>query len=145
MLMPGEEKSYFVDTNILMYAAGKEHEYKKICLKVLKDIGSYENIYYINTEVLQEILYRYGSIGMRNFGIKLAENVIELFSHILQIDEKDIYLAVSIMKNYENLLSRDAVIIANMLNKGIRNIISVDKDFDRIREISRIDPGNFKC
>ncbi len=44
------------------------------------------------------------------------------------------------MKKYEQLLSRDAIIIANMLNNDIREIVSVDKDFDKISEINRINP-----
>ena len=137
-------KRYYVDTNIIMYAAGKESIYKKICLKVLDDISSYENEYYINTEVFQEILYRYGNIGMRNFGIELVESVLELFNNILSIEEKDIYLSVSMMKKYGQLLSRDAIIIANMLNNDIRGIISVDKDFDKVSEIKRINPEDLK-
>jgi len=90
------------------------------------------------------ILYRYGNIGMRNFGIELVESVLELFNNILSIEEKDIYLSVSMMKKYGQLLSRDAIIIANMLNSDIRGIISVDKDFDKVSEIKRINPEDLK-
>ncbi len=80
----------------------------------------------------------------RNFGIKLAESVLELFNNILSIEEKDIYLSVSMIKKYERLLSRDAIIIANMLNNDIGEIISVDKDFDKVSEINRISPEELK-
>jgi len=33
--------------------------------------------------------------------------------------------------------------IANMVNNGLKKIISVDKVFDRIEEITRIDPKNY--
>ena len=138
--MSEASKRYYIDTNIMIYAAGKESIYKEGCLKVLDNISSYENEYYISTEVFQEILYRYDNIGMRNFGIELTESVLELFNNILSIEEKDIYLSVSMMKKYEQLLSRDAIIIANMLNNDIREIVSVDKDFDKISEINRINP-----
>ena len=136
-------KKYFIDTNIIMYSAGKEHKFKEACLKILKCMDNYENEYYLNTEIFQEILYRYDSIGMRSFGIELATSMLELFDNILPIDEEDIYMSVSLMKRYEWLLSRDAIIIANMINIGIKEIISVDNDFDEIKEINRIDPMNF--
>ena len=142
--MSETSKRYYVDTNIMMYAAGKENIYKEVCLKVLDNISSYEYEYYINTEVFQELLYRYDNIGMRSFGIELAESVLELFNHILSIEEKDIYLSVSMMKKYKQLLSRDAIIIANMLNNNIKEIISVDKDFDKVSEINRINPEELK-
>ena len=138
--MSETSKRYYVDTNIMMYAAGKESIYKEVCLKVLDNITSYEYEYYINTEVFQEILYRYDNIGMKSFGIELAESVLELFNNILSIEEKDIYLSVSMMKKYKQLLSRDAIITANMLNNNIKEIISVDKDFDKVSEINRINP-----
>lgn len=137
-------KKYFIDTNIIMYSAGKKGMRKKACLNVLNNINSYENEYFINTEIFQEILYRYDRIGMRNFGIELAESALELFNNILSIQEKDIYLSMSMMKKYGQLLSRDAIIVANMLNNDVRQIISVDKDFDNIKEISRIDPEELK-
>ena len=142
--MSEASKRYYIDTNIMMYAAGKKSIYKEACLKVLDNISGYENEYYVNTEVFQEILYRYDNIGMRNFGIELTENMLELFNNILSIEEKDIYLSVSMMKKYEQLLSRDAIIVANMLNNGIREIISVDKDFDKVSEINRIKPEELK-
>ncbi len=138
------EKTYFIDTNIIMYSAGKEHKFKEACLKILKCVDSYENEYYLNTEVFQEILYRYDSIGMRSFGIELAAKTLELFDNILAISEEDIYMSISLMEKYERLLSRDAIIIANMVNKGIEGIISVDNDFDGIEEIRRIDPMGFR-
>ncbi len=138
--MPEASKRYYIDTNIMMYAAGKKSIYKEACLKVLDNISSYENEYYVNTEVFQEILYRYDNIEMRNFGIELTESMLELFNNILSIEEKDIYLSLSMMKKYEQLLSRDAIIVANMLNNDIREIISVDKDFDKVSEITRINP-----
>jgi uncharacterized protein len=141
--MSERRKKYFIDTNIIMYSAGKEHKFKEACLKILRDMGNYENEYYLNTEVFQEILYRYSSIGMRIFGIELAARILELFDNILAIDAEDIYMSISLMEKYERLLSRDAIIIANMVNKGIEEIISVDNDFDEIEEIKRTDPMSF--
>jgi len=138
--MAEERKKYFIDTNIIMYSAGKEHKFKEKCLKILKCADNYENEYYLNTEVFQEILYRYSSIGKRDFAIELVSDMLELFDNILPVDVEDIYLSVSLMKKYEWLLSRDGIIIANMVNNGIKEIISVDNDFDGIEEINRVDP-----
>ncbi len=36
--MSEASKRYYVDTNIMMYAAGKESTYKEACLKVLDNM-----------------------------------------------------------------------------------------------------------
>jgi predicted nucleic acid-binding protein len=41
--MSERRKKYFIDTNIIMYSAGKEHKFKEACLKILRDMGNYEN------------------------------------------------------------------------------------------------------
>jgi predicted nucleic acid-binding protein len=57
----------FIDASIFMYARGKEHPLKAPCsqiiLAIAKDgvLGNYGSPV-INTEVLQEILYRYGNV-----------------------------------------------------------------------------------
>ena len=78
-----------------------------------------------------------GSIVSSLQGVPRSTNDIDF---VISISEKDIYLSVSMMKKYEQLLSRDAIIIANMLNNDIIEIISVDKDFDKVSEINRMNP-----
>lgn len=138
------DKNFFVDTNILMYAAGKEHKYKKPCSKILYYINnSIEYSFFINTETIQEILYRYTKINLKPFGIKLAQYVLNLFENILLITTEDLNQLIFLLKKYDFLISRDALIVANMINQNIRNIISTDKIFDKIEEVNRIDPSDF--
>lgn len=132
---------YFIDTNVIMYAAGKEHKYKEPCSKILYDINNNFNCsFFINTETIQEILYRYTKIDLKKFGIKLANYVIKLFDNISAITIEDVKQSISLMEKYDFLISRDALIIANMIGNNIKNIISTDKVFNKIAEIIRIDP-----
>ncbi len=142
-MMTEVDDNYFIDTNIVMYAAGREHEYKDYCVKILGNIDSFEHNFVINTETVQEILYRYQYINLKSFGIDLALNTLELFDNVLQISVKDLYLAIDLFKKYSFLISRDALIIANMVNNGLKRIITADKVFDRIEEITRVDPKDF--
>ena len=90
---------------------------------------------------LQYMRYAIGEIALVVIGILIALSINNWNEERkLVIEEKDIYLSVSMMKKYEQLLSRDAIIVANMLNNDIREIISVDKDFDKVSEITRINP-----
>jgi predicted nucleic acid-binding protein len=53
----------FLDTNIFMYAAGQEHPLKAPCVGILRRVASEELEAVTSTEVLQEILSRYGAVG----------------------------------------------------------------------------------
>jgi len=52
-------ETYFLDSNIFMYAAGKDHVYKNPCLTILNGIEAHKLSAVINSEILQELLYRY--------------------------------------------------------------------------------------
>jgi predicted nucleic acid-binding protein len=49
----------FLDVNVFMYAAGAPHPYKAACVRILADMETGALTAAINTEVLQELLYRY--------------------------------------------------------------------------------------
>jgi len=88
-------------------------------------------------------LYRYTKINLKSFGIKLATNVLNLFDDILLLTVEDIYQSINLLEKYNFLISRDALIIATMVNHDIENIISADKVFDKVDEVLRIDPIDF--
>jgi predicted nucleic acid-binding protein len=72
---------YFIDTNIFMYAAGKPHKFKEPCVSLLSRVQSGELKAAIDTEVFQEILYRYhhinltdnGALGQNSFNTSINE------------------------------------------------------------------------
>ncbi len=135
---------YFIDTSIIMYAVGKEHLYKNPCAKIINAIAKEELQSIIDTEVVQEILYRYSHIKQKEKGIKVANNILLLVPEILPITKNDIKLAVEIFDKYHDIKSRDAIHMAVMINNGLKIILSTDKDFDKIKEIQRIAPLKFE-
>ena len=74
---------YFIDTNIFMYAAGKPREFKEPCVDILSRIQSGELNAAIDTEVFQEILYRYHHINLPDKGADLARNMTDLGLNVL--------------------------------------------------------------
>ena len=139
-------ESIFVDVNIFMYAAGKPHPYKNPCLQILSDIENDILSAVVNTEIFQELLYRYYHIKLAEKGIELCRNILQLPFKILAITEKDIRLAIDFFESHQSkgLKPRDAIHAATMKSNGITKIISADRDFDAIDFIQRIDPLNYK-
>jgi len=136
------KEDYFIDVNIFMYAAGKEYPYKLSCITILDKIEKKELNAVINTEIIQEILYRYSRLGIPEKGIKLCEEVLAYPLTVLPITLSDVKLAVRLFEEYhkKGLKVRDAIHSAVMKNNKLTKIITVDKDFDVITFVTRIDP-----
>jgi len=136
--------AYFIDANIIMYAAGMPHALKEPCLQILADIDK-QLIYSVTSvEVVQEILHRYSALNRRADAIKLANDLIVLIAEIYPISLADINRALQLHQQYMKLTARDSIHAATMYNQGLTHILSADAHFDALPGIIRIDPLNWQ-
>jgi Predicted nucleic acid-binding protein, contains PIN domain len=94
-----------------------------------------------DTEVLQEILYRYFSIKKYTFGEIAYISMVQFCAKIFPVRVQDTDRALELLKTSPAITSRDAIHAATMINNGIKQILSTDTHFDLIPEIRRIDPA----
>lgn len=136
---------YFLDVNIPMYAAGKDHPYKKSCVWVLTEIANGRLEAVIDTEIIQEILYRYGAIQQWQVGAQMAENLLALVPVVLPVTIEEMKTAVSLFAQYapQGVKARNVVHTAVMHTHQLSHIISTDQHFDQIEGITRLDPQAF--
>ena len=134
----------FLDANLIMYSMGGSHPLREPCKKFLEKIKSREVFGVTNTEVLQEILYRYFSIERGTLGEIAYQSMIEFCIDIFPVRVADTDKALEILKRVKGITSRDAVHAATMIHNGIGEIISTDPHFDLIHEIKRIDPTKLR-
>lgn len=132
---------YFIDTNVFIYAKGREHALKSPCLRVIQKIRDGDISAIISTEIIQEILTRFQSIKKNPIGIQLAKEAMLISYRILPINERDLSLAIELLEMNPKIETRDCFHAATMINNGIKEIISTDPHFDLISEIKRIDPS----
>lgn len=133
----------FIDSNIIMYAAGRDHPLKKPSLNILTRIQSGRLDAVSSVEVLQEILYRYWSIGELTKGCQVFADFESLIPNFLDIKRADLILAKDLLRKRSEIKPRDALHVAVMKNNKIAVIISADRDFDSIPGIKRRDPLEF--
>jgi len=129
---------YFLDTSMIMYAAGAEHEYKKPCVAILERIERHELEIFTSVEVIQELFYRYAHIGRKQEGVILAKSVMS-FVPLLPVDDAIMESALDLFERYD-IDPRDALHAAVALNFGITLILSSDQHFDQVKEVQRVDP-----
>lgn len=129
----------FIDTNIFMYAIGGHHPHKAPSEHVIQQIVAGELEAVINTEVLQEILYRYSAIGKPQIGFQLFDTLIETFAIIWSVEKEDVVQARTLQAKY-GIKTRDAVHTATMQRNAVTTLYSYDTDFDTIPGIQRCIP-----
>ncbi len=133
---------YFLDTNVFMYAAGREHPLKGPCTAVLQQVAREVIDATINTEVLQEILYRYSAIGELTRGLRLARLAVDqVGGNVLCVTLEDMHRAFDLMERYgTSIKSRDAIHAATVMTRSLTHLISADHHFDTIEGITRLHP-----
>ncbi len=128
----------FVDSNIPMYVAGREHPNRDVARRFLERIRVGEVEGFTSTEVLQEILYRYSALGR----IELARDVYDLFVQIcpvvLDITLADTDRARDLLVSVAGISARDAVHAGVMLNHDLEWIATFDTGFDTVVGIERL-------
>ena len=136
------EVPYFLDVNVPMYAAGKAHAYKESCVYVLTEIANGRLNAVISSEIIQEILYRFGAMGQVQVGAQMAQNLMNLVPDVLPVTVADMQTAVSLFTHYapHGVKARDVVHAAVMHTHQLTHIISTDKHFDQVQGIIRVDP-----
>jgi len=130
----------FIDANIIMYTVGKEHKYKDLCSLLVRRIAEENIVVASDTEVLQEILYRYWLIGEFKRARETYNDFKSLISLMFPVTIDDVNLALELLERHQNIQPRDAIHAAVMLNNGLTRIYSTDVHFDEIKGIERIDP-----
>lgn len=122
----------FIDSNIPMYVAGKDHPNRAPARAFLERVGSGEVEACTSTEVLQEILYRYAGLGR----LDLAEQVYDLFVEIcpivLAVTLADTDRGKALLLEVPHVGVRDCLHAAVMLNQDIGEIATFDRTFEQI-------------
>jgi predicted nucleic acid-binding protein len=129
----------FVDSNVPMYVAGREHALRDPARRFLERARSGNVDICTSTEVLQEILYRYAALKR----LDLAASVYDLFVHIcptvLPVTLADTDRAKALLVSSRGISVRDAIHAAVMLNHDISEIATFDRGFDVLDGLSRVD------
>jgi len=140
------DELFFIDTSVPIYAAGGPGEHKESCVRILERIEAREINAAIDTEVIQEILYRFHRINMEKKGLELSQNILRLGLRMLPVLKRNIEDTMILFEKYTSakVPPRDILHTAVMLDNGICNVITVDKHFgDVIKEVKRVEPGSF--
>ncbi|TAK34231.1 MAG: PIN domain-containing protein [Chloroflexota bacterium] len=129
-----------LDTNVIIYAVGRPHRYKRACARLIRDVSDDSVDFNVDAELLQEVLHVYTFRGERPLGLTVCEKVLSLFPSVLPVGRDEIVVARQLMVRYPQLLPRDAIHAAAVQTNRLEGIVSADRVFDTIQGLVRFDP-----
>ena len=135
----------FLDTNIILrYLTGDDKAKAEACYELLEQVRQGNKELFTCEAVITEVVYVLSSprlsyqLSRREIRARLSPI---LFLQGLRIPNKSIYFrALDIYVAHPQLDFEDAIAVAYMERIGVTQIVSYDRDFDRIDGIERIEP-----
>jgi predicted nucleic acid-binding protein len=121
-----------------MYVAGGEHENQEPARRFLDRVRDGKVDACTSTEVLQEILYRYSSLGRLDIASQVYDLVVEICPVVLEVTLADTDRARDLLCGTAGISARDAVHAAVMLNHDVEWVATFDAGFDRVRGLRRL-------
>jgi len=135
----------FIDANVPIYAAGRDHPYREPCARILRVLADAPQPFVTSSEVLQEIMHRYLASGRWNLGREVVRAFAEAMrGRVEPVQGEDVILATELADRHPGISARDLVHAAVMQRLGVSRVISADTDFDRLEGIERLDPARIE-
>lgn len=133
----------FIDSNVPMYVAGREHPLREPARRFLARVRSGDVEGCTSTEVLQEILYRYVGLKRPDLASEVYDLFVRLCPVVFPVTLADTDRARDTLGENPGASVRDLLHAAVMRNNDVTRIASFDRGFDEIEGIERLplDPG----
>lgn len=134
--------SAFVDTAVIMYAAGREHPLRDPCRLVVQRVvdGDLDGV--TSAEVIQEILHRFSAARNPSLGAAMARHALDVFAPVLPVTHQVMDRMPALVVRHPGLTARDLVHVATCADEGIATIVSPDRGFDGVADLVRVDPAD---
>ncbi len=128
----------FIDSNVPMYVAGREHPLREPARRFLARVRAGEIEGCTSTEVLQEILYRYVGLRRTDLAVEVYELFVRLCPVIFPVTLADTDRARDALAEGQGASVRDLLHAAVMRNHDVTRIASFDRGFDALPSIERL-------
>lgn len=134
--------TYYIDTNIWIYAMIAHPKYGEKCKEILKKIEAKTVEAAISTQVLGEVAgVLYSKYKVKDTTSQLNA-ILSYPINIYIVHPDTIRVAAEYARDY-GITPYDGIHVALAAEYNVTDIISADKEFDKIDLIRRIDPIEF--
>lgn len=135
--------TYYIDTNVWIYAMIAHPKYGERCKEILKKIEAERLEAAVSTQVLGEVAgVLYSKYKVKDTTPQL--NAILSYPIDIYIVHPDAIRAAAEYARDYGITPYDGIHIAMAVEHNVTDIISADKELDKIELIRRTDPTEFK-
>jgi hypothetical protein len=130
----------YIDSNVFIYpviyqteSQQKAKKAKEILLKIEKG----EISAHTSTLTWDEVVWVVGKLLCRDDGINEGKKLLGFPNlEFINVDEGILTLAQNLLNKYK-LSPRDSIHVASAVSRKVKAVISDDKDFDQVKEVTR--------
>ncbi len=135
----------FLDTNIILRYLTRDDEAKaEACYRLFQSVKNGEEELFTCEAIVTEVVYVLSSppAGYRLSHDDIRARLVPILSlRGLRLLHKRVYVrALDIYASSPSLDFEDALAVAHMERQGITEIVSYDRDFDRVAQVQRTEP-----
>lgn len=131
----------FIDSSVPMYLVGAPHPHKVDAQRMLERAIAERQRLVSDVEVFQEILHRYVAIERRDAIQPAFDALLGVVDEVFPVELADIERAKDLLYGTPGLSARDALHVAVMTRRRVRNIMTFDSGFEGTPGIERLGVG----
>lgn len=129
-----------LDTTVLAYAVGTEHEYRDPCRTLLEAVSTGSVEATTTAEVVQEFAHVRARRRDRDDATDHALDALRLLSPLLAITEQVLRDGLALWRRSTSLGSFDSVLAAAAVAHGAGSLVSADRAFEHVRGLRHVLP-----
>ena len=135
----------FLDTNVILRYLTRDDEAKaEACYRLFQSVKNGEEELFTCEAIVTEVVYVLSSppAGYRLSHDDIRARLVPILSlRGLRLLHKRVYVrALDIYASFPSLDFENALAVAHMERQGIPEIVSYDRDFDRVVQVQRTEP-----
>jgi uncharacterized protein len=131
-----------LDTTIFIYAVGAAHRYREPCREVVAQLERGA----LAGEASVELVHEFAHVRLRRVSDRRAAiddaRAVSAVCRLHDLERRDLELGLELVERHGLHDVRDGIFAATAFNRGIDAILTVDRDFDAIPDLERIDPAD---
>ncbi len=118
-----------LDTTVLVYAKGTDHELRDPCRRLIEAIAAGEIEATTTVEAVQEFVHVRARRRGRADAASLGQDYAELLSPLLTVTGEQLSAGLGLFERIDRLGAFDAVLAATAIGSGASALVSADGDF----------------
>lgn len=120
----------FVDTNVFMYAVGRDHPLRAGAQRFFVDARRRDRRLVTSAEVLQELMHAYVPVGRIATLDSALDLVRRTVTEVWPLDPEDVRFARALIREHGTIGARDLLYLACCRRRGVEQIKTFDKSLE---------------